>query len=71
MKYLNYSWLHIPTGNSGIKPFRDVDILEVNVLNIFEPIIEDDKTGLPELAALRLLNRWNRVGRGQWLYWLD
>jgi hypothetical protein len=54
-----YHWKHIPTGNEGTGEFSE------------ELIPSFYANARLRTQALELINQWNRVGRGAWLYWMD
>lgn len=56
---LEYNWLHTPTGISGKK-----------TRTVGEVKVETESYGLPP-SMLCLINRWNKLGEGKWVYWLD
>lgn len=57
----HYWYIHIPSGKKFHKPWKPH--MESYCLHC-----EDCTINL--LAKHRLLNDWNRIGKGNWVYWM-
>lgn len=64
MNYKEYYWKH-PEGTKGKSSFTHHHFTEAG-LGIYT---DDLDRGLPEIHALRLVNKWNQNSHG-WRYWL-
>lgn len=56
---LEYHWLHVKSGSKGLRAFGTRYYMH----GITESLTYFDK--------LRLVNNWNRLGKGEWIYWME
>jgi len=59
--YHTYYWMHVPSGQIGTATKTAAEIInEVGVCAPWEI----------RHRLMELLNNWNRLGKGEWKYWL-
>jgi hypothetical protein len=66
LRIKSYFWYNVTTGKTGITNFDETHVDEHN--RQFGATADLQPNGIPELAALRLVNRWNKTTL--WHYWI-
>jgi hypothetical protein len=66
VRYKEYNWLHIPSGEEGKARF-DPPQKQFGIRLHLTP--EECEQGVEELTALRIINDWNTTG-SNWKYWI-
>ena len=66
-RYAKYRRQHVASGTDEIMPFLEHHRFESQGLS-FDPFLHKNESSLPQTHATKLIEKWNRVGNGNYIF---